>query len=51
MIDARPPLYEAQASFGPWKRGSVFESTDPYYEGLAREGRLLVRIPREGEDE
>ena len=38
------PRYKAQMKFQGWKFGDVFESTDPWYAELAREGRLVVLL-------
>jgi hypothetical protein len=43
------PKYKAQMKFMGWKFGDVFESTDPWYAELAREGRLVVLIEPEPE--
>lgn len=38
------PRYRANARFGPWGRGSEFESDDPFHAALAADGRLLVEV-------
>jgi hypothetical protein len=44
--------YRANAAFGPWVRGDVFESEDPFHARLAAEGRLLAEVdPPPGREE